>query len=181
MQRFVLQSPHPAARALAAAALIAGIGAMIPARAQAPEIRVIVAAASPAPTPAAAEQASAAESTAGADRRVEARIKDLHARLAITTPQEDSWAKVAKVMRDNAATMVTLTQARAGKANVMTAVDDLKSYAEIAQAHADGIEKFAPVFGALYDSMSDQQKKNADAIFRARSYKATKHTAAKAG
>jgi hypothetical protein len=50
----------------------------------------------------------------------------------------------------------------------MTAVDDLKSYGEIADAHADGIKKLTPVFAALYASMSDAQKKEADAIFRGR-------------
>jgi hypothetical protein len=48
----------------------------------------------------------------------------------------------------------------------MTAVDDLKSYGEIANAHADGIKKFIPVFESLYASMSDAQKKSADTLFR---------------
>lgn len=50
----------------------------------------------------------------------------------------------------------------------MTAVEDIKSYAEIAGAHADDLKKFAPVFEALYNSMSDEQKKNADTIFDSR-------------
>ena len=48
----------------------------------------------------------------------------------------------------------------------MNAVDDLKSYGEITDAHADGIKKFTPVFATLYDSMSDAQKKQADTLFR---------------
>ena len=32
--------------------------------------------------------------------------------------------------------------------------------------HADGIKKFVPVFSALYNSMSDEQKKNSDVMFR---------------
>jgi hypothetical protein len=48
----------------------------------------------------------------------------------------------------------------------MTAVDDLKSYAEITDAHADGIKKFTPVFATLYAGMPDAQKKNADGVFR---------------
>jgi hypothetical protein len=48
----------------------------------------------------------------------------------------------------------------------MTAVDDLKSYAGIADAHAEGIKNFATVFGALYAGMSDPQRKEADALFR---------------
>jgi periplasmic protein CpxP/Spy len=98
--------------------------------------------------------------------RVEARITDMHAKLKITQAQEDQWAKVAQVMRDNEKAVEPLIKARAENAKTMTAVDDLKSYAEITDAHADGIKKFTPVFAALYDSMSDAQKKQADALFR---------------
>jgi protein CpxP len=98
--------------------------------------------------------------------RVEMRIKDMHAKLEITQAQEDQWAKVAEVMRDNARSMDTLTTARHKNANTMTAVDDLRSYGEIADAHAEGIKRLTPVFAALYDEMSDAQKKEADTLFR---------------
>jgi hypothetical protein len=109
--------------------------------------------------PAAAPRASRAD-------RVEARIKDLHDRLKITPEQEEQWKNVAQVMRDNAAAMEPLIKARREKAKTVTAVGDLKSYAEITEAHADGLKKFIPVFESLYNSMSDEQKKNADVIFR---------------
>jgi hypothetical protein len=48
----------------------------------------------------------------------------------------------------------------------MTAVDDLKTYSAIAEAHANGIKTLIPVFEALYVSMSDTQKKEADILFR---------------
>jgi hypothetical protein len=98
--------------------------------------------------------------------RTEARIKDLHARLNITPAQEDLWNKVTQVMRDDAKTMDALNQARHEKAKTLTAVDDLKSYSEIAQTHADGLKNFIPVFEELYASMSDDQKKDADTLFR---------------
>ena len=98
--------------------------------------------------------------------RVEARITDMHAKLKITTAQEDQWTKVAQVMRENAKTMDALTQARFEHAKTMTAVDDLKSYGEITDAHADEIKKFTPIFATLYGSMSDVQKSEADALFR---------------
>lgn len=97
--------------------------------------------------------------------RAELRIKDMHTKLKITTAEENQWAKVAEVMRDNAKTMDTLTQARVDHAKDMTAVDDLKSYSEIADAHAAGIKKLTPVFADLYASMSDAQKKEADTLF----------------
>jgi periplasmic protein CpxP/Spy len=98
--------------------------------------------------------------------RAEARIKDLHAKLKITSAQEDQWAKIAQEMRDDAKSMDALTQKRAANTKTMTAVEDLKSYGEIAEAHANGIKKFTPLFETLYASMSDAQKKEADAVFR---------------
>jgi exoribonuclease R len=98
--------------------------------------------------------------------RTEARIKDLQAKLKITPAQEELWNKVTQVMRDNAKTMEALHQARVEKTKTMTTVEDLKSYSEITQAHADGLKNFIPVFEALYASMSDDQKKDADTLFR---------------
>lgn len=98
--------------------------------------------------------------------RAELRIKDMHAKLKITSAQEEQWAKVAQEMLDDAKTMDALTQTRVDHAKDMTAIDDLKSYGEIADAHANGIKKLIPVFADLYASMSDAQKKEADNLFR---------------
>ena len=97
---------------------------------------------------------------------VEARIAYLHTKLNITPEQEASWNDVAKVMLDNAKTMDELIKARSANAATMTPIDDLKSYSEIADAHADGLRQFIPVFEPLYASMSDAQKINADKLFR---------------
>ena len=106
--------------------------------------------------------------------RTEARIKDLHATLKITPAQEDLWNKVTEVMRENAKTMDALNQARSEKAKTMTAVEDLQSYSEVAQAHANGLKNFVPVFEELYASMSDDQKKDADTLFRHGSHRMSK-------
>jgi protein CpxP len=98
--------------------------------------------------------------------RAELRIKDMHTKLKITSAQEDQWGKVAEVMRDNGKTMDTLTQARVDHAKDTNAIDDLKSYGDIAEAHADGIKNLTPLFADLYASMSDVQKKEADTLFR---------------
>lgn len=106
--------------------------------------------------------------------RVEARIKDLHTRLQITPEQEELWNNVAQVMRDNAKTMEALIKARSESEKTMSAIEDLKSYAEIADTHADGLKKFIPAFEPLYASMSDAQKKRADTLFH-RHGRATHH------
>lgn len=98
--------------------------------------------------------------------RVELRIKDMHAKLKITPEQEEQWGKVTQAMLDDAKTMDALTQARVDHAKDMNAVDDLKSYGEIADAHAAGIKKLTPLFADLYAGMSDTQKKEADTLFR---------------
>jgi protein CpxP len=118
--------------------------------------------------------ALASASPAHADS-VEARIKELHAKLKITQAQEDLWTNVTQVMRDNAQTYHALIKVRSENAKTMTAIDDLKSYGNVADAHAEGLKKFIPVFGALYASMSDAQKKNADTIFRSRHHMKAKH------
>ncbi|MFZ2269236.1 MAG: Spy/CpxP family protein refolding chaperone [Azonexus sp.] len=106
---------------------------------------------------------------AGPDSRVERsekRIIDMHAKLKITNEQEALWTAVAQAMTENAQAMDVLTQARKDRAGQMTAVDDLKSYGEIADAHAAGIRKLTPVFASLYESMSPPQKVAADTLFR---------------
>ncbi|UVA81916.1 MULTISPECIES: Spy/CpxP family protein refolding chaperone [Pandoraea] len=97
---------------------------------------------------------------------VETRISNLHTRLQITSAQESLWQPVAQVMRENADTMQSLLKARSEGASHMSATDDMRSYGQIAEAHAEGIRKLTPAFAALYGSMSDVQKHNADLIFR---------------
>jgi osmotically-inducible protein OsmY len=104
---------------------------------------------------------------------VEARIGRLHATLQITPAQEELWTTVTQVMRDNARTMDALTEARADQAKTMTAVEDLHSYAAITNAHAEGLTKFIPAFEALYASMSDGQKAEANTMFRGPHRRAT--------
>ena len=97
--------------------------------------------------------------------RVEVRIKELHSKLKITPAQEGLWDNVTRAMRDDAVKMEALIKARSENATARNAVDDLKSYSEITQAHADGLKNFIPVFEPLYASMSDAQKKDADKLF----------------
>jgi TolA-binding protein len=99
------------------------------------------------------------------ERQLEERIKSLHKKLDITTEQEAKWNDVAQTMRDNEAAIDKLIQARHQNTESMTAIDDLQSYEDVTQAHADGIKKLIPVFQALYADMSDDQKKDADAVF----------------
>ena len=106
--------------------------------------------------------------------RIEARIEKFHSELKITAEQEEQWSKLAEVMRENDIKMHELIQARKEKGSTLNAVDQLKDYSEIADEHAAGLKRFIPVFEALYNSMSDSQKKNADRIFLNRMFKKSK-------
>src|SRR5579863_9298033 len=92
--------------------------------------------------------------------RVEARIAELKKRLMITSAQEDKWNAFAQAMRDNADRERQLIEQRNQSLRTMTAVDDMKSYQEITQAHADGMSKLTQAFEDLYGSMTPEQQKN---------------------
>src|SRR5665213_547650 len=96
---------------------------------------------------------------------VETHIKDLHAKLGITKDQESKFNDLAQAMRDEASTMYAARKEKMEAKNA-TAVEELQSYGDLAQAHADGIKKLQAPFQALYDSLSAAQKKKADALFK---------------
>jgi periplasmic protein CpxP/Spy len=100
--------------------------------------------------------------------RVEARIKELHAKLQITPAQEDLWQQVTTAMRDNAKTLDDLIQAQTAQARTISALDDLRAYSALADAHAEGLKKVLAAFEPLYASMSDTQKRQADRLVRQR-------------
>lgn len=141
--------------ALAAVALLAAPLAVSAQPAQAP---------TPAAPPAATSSAPAPNSP---EARVEARIKDLHAKLHITAAQEAQWDQFAQIMRANARDMGQELQQRAQQFPSMNAVQDLKSYEQLAEGHVQRLQKLIPAFEALYNAMPDQQKQLADQVFRA--------------
>ncbi len=96
---------------------------------------------------------------------IETRIKTLHDKLKITGDQEGPWNAVAQAMMQNEQNMHSLLDNRQKNGKSMTAVDDLESYEKIADAHAEGLKQLLPAFKTLYDTMSDEQKKNADLVF----------------
>ena len=115
-----------------------------------------------------------ANSDAKRDAAVEKHIGQLHATLKITPAQEAQWNEVAATMRENAKEMDRVIDKRAANAATATAIDDLKAYEEIAQAHANGVKKLAAAFSGLYSAMSDDQKKAADEAFSHRGHEGKK-------
>jgi len=185
----MIRFTHPTARAATAAATLLGAivfaGPLFAASGQlsraaatkSPATRELVAqAASPEAAPPEA-MAPASASEPAATTSVEARIAELHKRLHITDAQKPQWDNLAQVMRDNAQAMVDLQKQRAANAKSMNAEDVVKSYGSVIEAHEAGMKKFIPAFDAVYDSMSDAQKKTADSLFRSRARAAAKKEA----
>lgn len=97
---------------------------------------------------------------------VEKRIADLHAQLKISSQQSQQWDAFAQTMRDNAQKTDEGFQNRNQKLPSLNADDAMKSYAALAQMHADNMQKLTTAFSALYSTFSDDQKKTADVLFR---------------
>jgi len=104
--------------------------------------------------------------TSNKPETVEQRITTLKAALKITPDQEKKWNGVAQAMRDNASRMEKLVaEKRKIPPEKTTAVDDLKTYQEFTEARLDGLKHLTSAFKSLYDSMTPEQKKNADVVF----------------
>jgi len=112
------------------------------------------------------KNAKASEPGEVTQKMVEQRIADLHSKLHITQAQSQSWDQFAQVMRQNATTQDEAYQQRAQRLKAMSAPENLQSYAQLEQTRAQDVQKLVPVFQNLYDSLSDQQKKEADQLFR---------------
>jgi protein CpxP len=109
---------------------------------------------------------AAAAATSNKPETVEQRIQTLKTALKITPDQEKKWNGVAQAMRDNASRMEKLVaEKRKIPPEKTTAVDDHKTYQEFTEARLDGLKHLTSAFKSLYDSMTPEQKKNADTVF----------------
>jgi len=117
--------------------------------------------------------------TGHASAAAEQRIARLRRELHITSAQSQQWDAFAQVMRENAEHMDGLYAERAQGVQGMTAVDGLKSYEQIAQAHVEDLQKLEPAFETLYNALSDAQKRTADQLFRSRAEHAARPAAAR--
>jgi uncharacterized protein with von Willebrand factor type A (vWA) domain len=115
------------------------------------------------------KKSSAVARTSAVDY-TEAQIKQLQGALNITEAQEELWNNLTKVMRENAKDMDNLTETlakeRAERTKPMNAVEHMKFHSQTTKAHLDQMEKLIPPFEAFYASMSDEQKKITDTVFR---------------
>ena len=113
---------------------------------------------------------SSAVARTSAVEYTEVQIKQLQGALNITEAQKELWNNLTQVMRENAKDMDALTDTfakeRAEGTKTMNAVEHMKFHSQITEAHLDQLNKLIPPFEAFYSSMSDEQKKTTDTIFR---------------
>jgi protein CpxP len=111
------------------------------------------------------------------EQMAERRITELHARLHITPQQQAQWDQFAQVMRDNGKDLDQAYQQRAAATGSMNAVENMQSYALIEQTRAQDVQKLVPAFQAVYSALSDEQKQQADELFRNQAVRAATHHA----
>ncbi len=116
-------------------------------------------------TPTPATRSDHAKPERGGMVQVERRITGLQKRLKITPEQQPQWDAFTAVMRQNAVHMEALQRDRADKVTTMTASEDMRSYADVARAHADDVQRLVPAFDALYAAMTPEQRATADRTF----------------
>jgi hypothetical protein len=120
------------------------------------------------PVAAFAQSTPASVATPTPAHDIEAHIQSLHDQLQITPAEAPQWAAFAQVMRENADAMGQAFQTRGATYAQMNAVQDLQSYAQIAQIQSENMQKLAASFQTLYDSFPPAQRQLADEVFRAR-------------
>jgi len=102
----------------------------------------------------------AASQAGGSD--TDRQIADLKKQLKITPQQEPQFNAFAEVMRNNAQELDALMrQPGSGPPN---AVEEVKRFAQFSETQANGMKRLVPALQALYDSLSDPQKKVADQV-----------------
>ena len=101
--------------------------------------------------------------------RVETRIKELHTQIGVTQAETAQWDRFAQLMRDNARDMDRILSERALQFPSMNAVQDMQSYQQVDEAHAQHLRKLVPAFQSLYEALSPEQQQKADQAFRTRS------------
>jgi hypothetical protein len=97
------------------------------------------------------------------EQGIERQIGELKKRLNITPQQQPQFDAFAQAMRQNAQSMEPLLQEQQQSPN-RSAVEDLKSAVKFAEAEADSLKRLLSPLQALYDSLSDPQKKTADQV-----------------
>ena len=96
---------------------------------------------------------------------MDARLTKIHRKLRITSEQEGAWNDYAKGMRETAESMQPLYAKYYKEQHTMNAVENMRLFMEMSEAHAKVQKVLIPLFEKLYNMFSDKQKAIADEFF----------------
>lgn len=97
-------------------------------------------------------------------RHIEGRLAFLKTELAITDAQAEQWNGFAEAVRANAKAMAEMHQQAEGQGAPSTLPERLALQEKALAAHIEALTRTAGALEALYDVLSDGQKKVADEI-----------------
>lgn len=97
---------------------------------------------------------------------VERRITDLREHLKITAAEQPAFNAFANVMRTNAKRMDDMLHTRRTDLANASAVEQMRSYQALAEAHVEDMQRLVPAFERLYEALTPAQKRQADQSFR---------------
>lgn len=115
---------------------------------------------------ASAKKSAAAVAAPSAVEHAEARIKELQGTLDLTAGQQEPWQNLSRIMRENAQEMDAFSKERAETAKSMNAVERMKLHTQVTEAHLAQMKRLLLPFETFYDSLSAEQKKITDNVFR---------------
>ncbi len=98
------------------------------------------------------------------DMRVQRQLRDLYTQLRITPAEQPQWDAFARTLQANADHMHQLWASR--PTGQVSALDDMRNYTRMAQAHAEDMQRLVAAFEPLYTSLSSEQKATADQVFQ---------------
>ncbi|MBV9747997.1 MAG: Spy/CpxP family protein refolding chaperone [Acetobacteraceae bacterium] len=120
--------------------------------------------ATPPPATAPSPGATAPAAPSQRDMRVQQQLRDLYTQLRITPAEEPQWDGFARTLQANADRMHQLWASR--PTGQVSALDDMRNYTRMAQAHAEDMQRLVAAFEPLYTSLSSEQKATADRVFQ---------------
>jgi hypothetical protein len=94
----------------------------------------------------------------------EGRVAFLRAELAITSAQDGVWTAYADAVRKNLANMQVMHARMRDMMSATTPVARLDAHVAAMEGRLGALKEMRPALAALYDALSDEQKKKADAL-----------------
>lgn len=112
--------------------------------------------------------ASPAETVPMRPSRIEGRLAFLRTELKITEAQAPLWERVAAALRENERERREMLGQRPSRDGRPDALDRLAQRQKMAEAAAAAAARLRTALEPLYAAMTDEQKKEADALFGGR-------------